>query len=179
MKPKQLSKLLSLVLRHRPEAIGIALSPEGWASTQEIIEKINNQGNSIDLPMIEKVVAENDKQRFKLSADKTQIRANQGHSIAVDLKFKAIQPPALLYHGTAKRNLESIMKSGIIKGSRQHVHLSDNQATAIKVGQRHGKPVVLKIDTKAMHEDKLHFYKSENGVWLTDFVDPKYILVED
>jgi putative RNA 2'-phosphotransferase len=121
------------------------------------------------------VVAKNDKQRFSLSADGNRIRANQGHSIPVDLKLEPIEPPIVLFHGTATRFLNSILKNGLKSGSRQHVHLSPDEATAIKVGQRHGKPVVLQIDSSSMHADGHVFYRSENNVWLTRHVPVKYM----
>lgn len=175
MKNRNISKFLSLILRHQPEILGIQISENGWASTQEIIEKMTQRGMSIDLATIRKVVSENDKQRFKLSEDNSRIRANQGHSIEVAMGFESLPPPMILYHGTARKNLESIMELGLLKAARQHVHLSANKATATKVGQRHGIPVVLIVLAEKMEEQGFEFYRSENGVWLTDFVAPEYI----
>lgn len=175
MKKKNLSKFLSLILRHKPEELGIKLDREGWASVEEILEKMQARGMQVNLSMIQEVVRENNKQRFKLSQDCTQIRANQGHSIKVDLGFTPIKPPEQLFHGTALRNKESILEKGILKGSRQFVHLSAEKETALNVGKRHGKPILLKINTDQMAKDGIPFYRSENGVWLTEHVLPKYI----
>ncbi len=172
---KQDSKLLSFVLRHKPETIGIVLDENGWINVHELLEKIKIKNESFTFERLQQVVAENDKQRFSFNADKTRIRANQGHSIDIDLGLPPKMPPAILYHGTASTNVESIKKSGIIKGKRQHVHLSIDTETATKVGTRHGKPIILIIDTKSMHEDGILFYCSDNGVWLTDFINIKYI----
>jgi len=166
------SKFLSYVLRHKPEAINLALDPEGWALVDELIEKADIK---IDRDTIEVIVAENDKKRFALSEDGLYIRANQGHSISVDLGLSAIKPPDILYHGTATRFLESIKQQGLLPQNRQHVHLSDNIETATIVGARHGKPVILKINTLAMQQDGNLFYQSKNLVWLTDCVQPIYL----
>ncbi len=175
MNTRRISKFLSLILRHKPETIGITLDPEGWATTQEIIDGMNAKGMSVTLEMLQEVVATNDKQRFKLSDDASRIRANQGHSIPVDLGMEAIEPPAVLFHGTATKNQAAILREGIQKRKREYVHLSADVETATKVGQRHGKPVILTIDTAKMHETGVLFYRSENGVWLTDFVAAEYI----
>jgi putative RNA 2'-phosphotransferase len=178
-----LSKFISLVLRHKPETIGLELDKNGWAVVSELIEKINSHNSKLislneggftfhDLKFI---VDNNDKKRFIFSEDFTKIRANQGHSIDVDLELKSIQPPQYLYHGTAETNKDSILKNGINKGKRQHVHLSTDINTAIKVGGRHGKPITFRISSKEMFVNGIKFFKSENDVWLTDFIDPKYI----
>ena len=172
-----ISKFLSLVLRHKPEHIGITLDDAGWASVEELIQKASIKGFHLTPELIAEVVAKNDKQRFSLSADGNRIRANQGHSIPIDLKLEPVEPPIVLFHGTATRFLDSILKNGLRSGSRQHVHLSPDEATAIKVGQRHGKPVVLTIDSSSMHADGYMFYRSENNVWLTLHVPVKYIKV--
>jgi putative RNA 2'-phosphotransferase len=168
---KKISKFLSLLLRHNPQTIGLKLDANGWADIDEIIEKSKNI--ELNQALIDEVVAKNDKQRFVIKENK--IRANQGHSIDVDLEFKAITPPNMLYHGTATRFLDSIMKTGLTKQKRQHVHLSKEIATAIAVGKRHGKVVLLEIETKKMFESGYKFYLSENGVWLTDVVPVEYI----
>jgi len=168
---KKISKFLSLLLRHNPQTIGLKLDANGWADIDEIIEKSKNI--ELNRALIDEVVAKNDKQRFVIKENK--IRANQGHSIDVDLEFKAITPPDMLYHGTATRFLDSIMKTGLTKQKRQHVHLSKEIATAIAVGKRHGKVVILEIETKKMFESGYKFYLSENGVWLTDVVPVEYI----
>jgi putative RNA 2'-phosphotransferase len=173
----KISKFLSLVLRHKPEHIGLTLDEAGWASVEELIQGASNKGFHLTPELIAEVVAKNDKQRFSLSADGNRIRANQGHSIPVDLKLEPVEPPGVLFHGTATRFLDSILKNGLKPGSRQHVHLSPDEATAIKVGQRHGKPVVLQIDSSSMQADGHVFYRSENNVWLTLHVPIKYIKV--
>ncbi|KZK78372.1 RNA 2'-phosphotransferase [Pseudovibrio sp. W64] len=168
------SKYLSFILRHKPEEIGLQLDPEGWANINELIERAKPQVE-LTFEMIEQVVIESDKQRFKLSDDKIHIRANQVHSVKVDLKLIPVTPPGVLYHGTAEQNWDSIMKQGLKAQSRHHVHLSQDRATAIKVGQRHGKPIVLLIDSERMHHSGVQFYQSDNGVWLTDVVIPEFI----
>jgi putative RNA 2'-phosphotransferase len=171
---KSTSKFLSLVLRHKPEEIGLVLDENGWASVDELIEKINAKGNKIDIDLLNEIVETNDKKRFAFNDDKTKIRASQGHSIEIDLQPSL--PPDVLYHGTASRFVESILKEGLTKQQRQHVHLSEKLETATAVGARHGKPTILIIDAKQMHEDGFLFYKSENNVWLTDCVGVKYII---
>lgn len=177
MNQHKLSKFLSLILRHKPEEIGIELDEFGWADIEELLAKTNEKGMNISIADIKKVVKESDKQRFKLSDDFTKIRANQGHSIEVNLKLKAKIPPEKLFHGTALKNVDSIQKNGILKGNRQHVHLSADTETAKKVGIRHGKPIIFEIDTKAMLDDNLVFFQSENGVWLTEFVAAKFLKI--
>ena len=172
---KRISKYLSLVLRHKPEIIGLNLDENGWADVEELQEKCAKQNRAFTLEELDEVVETNDKKRFILNEDKTKIRANQGHSIDIDLALKPQQPPEFLYHGTAETNLASIFEKGIEKRNRQHVHLSQDKETATKVGMRHGKPVILTIETGKMHEDGILFYLSENKVWLTDFVDAEYI----
>ena len=135
----------------------------------------NKDGNNLNKALLDEVVFTNDKQRFAYSADGLSIRANQGHSLDIELALKPTTPPDILYHGTATRFIESIMEQGLIKKQRQHVHLSALQETAVSVGQRHGKPIVLSMNSKQMHEDGHLFYLSNNGVWLTEFVPVKYI----
>jgi len=171
----EVSKFLSYILRHRPGEIGIVLDGSGWASVDELIQKANVVGKSLNRELINRVVANNDKKRFSLSSDGSKIRTNQGHSINVDLKLREVSPPDKLYHGTATRFISSIEKEGLVPGSRQHVHLSCDVIAATKVGKRHGKPIVLVIDAKQMTEDGHKFYLSENGIWLTDSVSFKYI----
>jgi putative RNA 2'-phosphotransferase len=172
---KTTSKFLSLVLRHKPAQIGLLLDENGWASTDELIEKVNAKGNSLDIDLLNEIVETNDKKRFAFNEDKTKIRASQGHSIEIDLNIQPILPPDVLYHGTATRFVESIMQQGLQKQQRQHVHLSEKLETATAVGARHGKPVILIVGAKQMHEDGFLFYKSENNVWLTDNVEVEYI----
>ncbi|MBL6447901.1 RNA 2'-phosphotransferase [Fulvivirga sp. 29W222] len=178
-KQTELSKFLSLVLRHKPETIGLELDPEGWADVKELFEKMNAHRKPIDMEVLEVIVENNNKKRFRFNEDKTRIRASQGHSISIDLGYEKIEPPEVLYHGTASKNIDNILKTGLTKGSRHHVHLSLDIETAINVGQRHGKPVVLNIRARAMHNDGLHFYRSDNGVWLTESVPVQYILMEN
>lgn len=174
---KQISKFLSLVLRHQPEIICLNLDENGWADVEELQEKCANNNIHFTLEELDDLVETNDKKRFIFNEDQTKIRANQGHSIAIDLALKPQQPPEFLYHGTAENNVDSILEKGIEKRSRQHVHLSSDKENATKVGMRHGKPVILTILTGKMSEDGIIFYLSENNVWLTDFIDPKYILI--
>jgi putative RNA 2'-phosphotransferase len=173
---KSTSRFLSLVLRHKPEEIGLQLDENGWASVDELIEKVNAKGNNVDIDLLNEIVETNDKKRFAFNDDKTKIRASQGHSIEIDLALQPIAPPDVLYHGTATRFVESILKEGLIKQQRQHVHLSEKLETATAVGARHGKPTILIVDAKQMYEDGFLFYKSENNVFLTDCVGVKYIM---
>ncbi|ROH96094.1 RNA 2'-phosphotransferase [Chryseobacterium daecheongense] len=172
---KKISKFLSLILRHQPEAIHLELDENGWADIEELREKSARNKINFTLEELDEVVETNNKKRFAFNEDKTKIRANQGHSIDVDLALTPQQPPEYLYHGTAEINIPSILEKGIEKRSRQHVHLSSDKETATKVGMRHGKPVILTIRTGLMLQEGIEFYLSENGVWLTDFVDAKYI----
>jgi putative RNA 2'-phosphotransferase len=172
---KSKSKFLSLVLRHKPEEIGLELDAEGWASLDQLIALSNAKGSKITRDLVLEIVATSDKQRFAISVDGRRIRANQGHSVAIDLKLASRTPPDLLFHGTATRFARSIQENGLVAGSRQHVHLSSVEATAVDVGRRHGKPLVLIVNASAMHLDGLAFYLSDNGVWLTDSVAAEYI----
>lgn len=174
-KDENLGRFISMVLRHKPEIIGITLDEYGYADVKELIDAMNKHKKYIDMMTLEKIVAENDKKRYSFNENHTKIRANQGHSIAVNLELERTVPPEILYHGTAKRFLESIQKSGLQKMSRQYVHLSKDINTAIKVGQRHGNVVVLKVYAKKMYEYGYSFYLSKNGVWLCDKVPCKYL----
>lgn len=169
------SKFLSLVLRHRPDVIGIRLDAEGWVSIEVLLAACAQHGRAISREHLDAVVRTNDKQRFAFSADGSRIRANQGHSVSVDLGLIHVEPPDLLYHGTVQRFLESIRRDGLTKGKRHHVHLSPDVQTATKVGQRRGTPIVLVIESGRMSRDGHNFYRSENGVWLTDALPPGYI----
>ena len=171
----KLSIFISLILRHKPETIGIQLDEHGWANVEELINGINNTGRKIDMELLEEIVKTDNKQRYSFNDSKTLIRANQGHSIPVDVELKKQQPPQLLYHGTARRFLDSIMQDGIKPMSRLYVHLSSDINIAMKVGKRHGEPVVLIIRSEEMYNDGIEFYLSENGVWLAKNVDKKYI----
>ncbi|UTW56123.1 RNA 2'-phosphotransferase [Kordiimonas sp. SCSIO 12610] len=168
------SKFLSYILRHRPDAIGLTLSKEGWASIDELIAKAKSE-ITLNREMIEHAVTTNEKQRFILSEDGQYIRANQGHSIKVDLGLQATDPPDTLFHGTVEKFIPPIREQGLLKGTRQHVHLSKDRETAVIVAKRRGKPVILKIMANQMHLNGHDFYLSENGVWLTDHVPVNYI----
>jgi putative RNA 2'-phosphotransferase len=169
------SKFISLVLRHQPEAIGLALDGEGWAVVEELITCAARQGKRLSRERIAKIVATSDKQRFRLSDDGTRIRANQGHSIEVDLKLEPRVPPEILFHGTPRTNIASIRATGLDKRLRQHVHLSKDEATATIVGQRRCAAVILRVRALDMHRAGHVFYRSENGVWLVDAVPPEFI----
>lgn len=170
------SKFLSFVLRHEPQAIGLVLDSEGWANVATLIAAAARHGRALDQALIEQVVATSEKKRFALSADGACIRAVQGHSTSsVAISFEEKGPPAVLYHGTAQRFLESIRREGLKPGARQYVHLSEDVNTATAVGQRYGKPVVLTVDAKAMHAKGFKFYQAENGVWLTGLVPPVFL----
>lgn len=177
-KSDKLSVFISLVLRHKPDAAGIQLDEHGWANVDELIEGINHTGRRIDMDILEEIVRTDNKQRYSFNEDKTLIRANQGHSIPVDVELEEKRPPEYLYHGTAERFLNSIMEEGLKPMSRLYVHLSKDEETAAKVGKRHGKPVILKIKSEEMYRDGHAFYLSQNGVWLTKYVDRKYIDAE-
>lgn len=169
------SKFLSLVLRHRPDSIGLTLDPQGWASIEELVAAASLHGRKLDHDLLLRVVHENDKQRFALSPDGLRIRASQGHSIEVELQLEPATPPEILYHGTVARFLDSIRRSGLIRGARQHVHLSADERTAVIVGKRRGEPVVLEVAAARMNAAGASFYLSQNGVWLTDHVPPEYL----
>ncbi len=176
---KRTSKFLSLILRHKPETIGISLDSNGWAGVDELLNKMSQQGTLIELSELETVVAENDKQRFEFNEDRTLIRARQGHSISIELGLEPQEPPNFLFHGTAERNINSIKEKGITKGERHHVHLSLDERTAMNVGMRYGKPVVLTVDARKMYENSHLFFLTENGVWLTEHVPTIYITWAD
>lgn len=172
----ELGRFLSLVLRHNPSAAGISLDSHGWAEVSALLTGVSKTGRRISQEILERIVRENNKQRYSFNEDHTKIRANQGHSVNVDLELEPRTPPAILYHGTASRFLHNIQANGIARQSRQHVHLSADIKTATAVGARHGIPVVLSIDAAAMAKDGFLFYLSENGVWLCEQVPWKYIM---
>ncbi|WP_309387383.1 RNA 2'-phosphotransferase [Cerasicoccus frondis] len=176
---KKDSKYLSLILRHEPEKIGLKLDPQGWAEVDVLLDLLSRKGRRISRARLQAIVDTNDKKRFAFSEDGLRIRANQGHSVEVDLALEPTSPPAVLYHGTATRFEASIREQGLIKQSRQHVHLSDDLETAMKVGLRHGKPLILTVNTAAMLRDGHVFYLSQNGVWLTDSVAVQYLRFPD
>lgn len=171
----KLSVFISLVLRHKPDAVGINLDEHGWANVEELIDGINNTGRKIDMEVLEEIVRTDNKQRYSFNEDKTLIRANQGHSIPVDVELKEQEPPEILYHGTADRFIKAITAEGLKPMGRLYVHLSKDIEIANKVGKRHGKPVILKVHSGRMYQDGIKFYLSENGVWLTENVDVKFI----
>jgi len=170
-----MGKFISLILRHKPETVDISLNEHGWADVSELIAGIRKSGRYIDIAMLERIVAENNKQRYSFNDDCTKIRANQGHSIPVDIELPAANPPDVLYHGTATRFLDSIREKGILRQNRQYVHLSSDIKTALDVGKRHGKAVVLPINAKKMAEDGYVFYLSVNRVWLCGDIAWKYV----
>jgi putative RNA 2'-phosphotransferase len=174
----RISKFLSLVLRHKPETIGIELDENGWTDVTLLIEKMRDARTEITLEILSHVVATNSKKRFAFDETKTKIRANQGHSVEVELGYEPETPPNILYHGTAGAAVDLILQTGIEKRSRHHVHLSQDVETALKVGERRGKAVIVEVDAAQMHKDGLTFYRSENGVWLTDYVAVTYISIK-
>lgn len=171
----KVSKFLSLILRHQPEAIGLTLDENGWTGIDDLIRLADLKGDRLTRPLLERLVVENDKKRFAISEDGRRIRASQGHSVAVDLGLPESEPPEVLYHGTASRFLPSIRAEGLHTGSRRHVHLSVDVPTATTVGRRHGKPAVLLIRARAMDEAGHKFFLSANGVWLTERVPVDFI----
>ncbi len=169
-----LSIFISRILRHRPEDANIELDEHGWANVEELLAGINATGRKIDRETLEEIVRTDKKQRYSFNEDGTLIRANQGHSVQVDVELAQQEPPEYLYHGTADRFLESIRKQGLLPMSRLYVHLSGDMETAHVVGKRHGRPVVLKVHSGDMHRAGVSFYRSKNGVWLTKKVDVEY-----
>ena len=172
----KLGRFLSLVLRHEPGAAGITLDENGWADVEELLSGVRRTGRQIDMDTLERIVRENNKQRYSFNEDHTKIRANQGHSIQVDVELKEAKPPQYLFHGTASRFLPAIRQEGIRKMDRQYVHLSDDFQTAVAVGRRHGTPVVITVNAAAMARDGVTFYLSANGVWQCGYVSPKYFV---
>src|SRR5688572_2388794 len=170
-----ISKFLSLVLRHKPETIGIQLDQSGWTDIAELIEKANSYGVKFDREILNHIVATNSKKRFAFNDTFDKIRASQGHSVEVELGYTNQKPPEILFHGTGEKFVQSILETGLERRSRQHVHLSSDFDTAIKVGQRHGKPFVFKVFAEQMYNDNFRFFISHNGVWLTDNVPTKYL----
>jgi len=171
----KISKFLSLVLRHKPETIGITLNENGWADVNLLLENLTIAGLHVNRDILNHIVATNPKKRFAFNEASDKIRASQGHSLDIELGYEPATPPDILYHGTAVQNTDSIMATGLEKRNRQHVHLSKDATTAQMVGQRHGKPIIFEVLSVQMHNDGFTFYLSENGVWLTDNVPAKYI----
>ena len=174
----KISKYLTKHLRHEPERLGLTLEAGGWVSIDDLLTACAKDQFAISRAELETVVAQSDKQRFGFDESGTKIRANQGHSTAVDLQLEPQTPPALLYHGTGSQNADAILRSGLLKMARHHVHLSADRTTAVKVGQHHGKAIVFHVDSAAMHKGGYIFYLSANGVWLTDHVPAKFLKLE-
>lgn len=174
-----ISKFLSYVLRHQPEAIDIKLDSDGWINIDTLITHANRHGTLLTRDIITQVVITSEKKRFTLSPDGLKIRAAQGHSTKqVDVNYVAQMPPEFLYHGTATRFIDSIKQQGLLAGKRHYVHLSADEQTAISVGQRHGKPVVIKIKTMQMYQQGYKFYLADNGVWLTKSVPVDFLICD-
>ena len=170
------SKFISRILRHEPEIIGITLDEHGWANVDELIAGIA-ETRPFSMEMLEEIVRTDEKQRYSFNEDKTLIRANQGHSVPVDVELEQRTPPDVLWHGTGKKYVDSIDRVGLIPKSRLYVHLSADYKTAIKVGQRHGSPMVYQIDARRMSEEGYVFFRSVNGVWLIKAVPREYMTV--
>lgn len=174
----KLGRFISYILRHHPEAVNLELDENGWADTEELINKINLSGSAIDFAKLNEIVKTNDKKRYEFSDDYKKIRACQGHSINVDLNLKPVKPPQCLYHGTALKNVEIIKKEGLRKISRQYVHLSIDYETAYNVGKRHGKPYIIKVESGKMYDNGHVFYLSKNKVWLSEDINSEYLIFE-
>jgi len=176
---KKTGIFISLILRHKPDVIGISLDEHGWANVQELINGINKTGKfSIDMSMLEEIVRTDNKQRYSFNEDRSKIRANQGHSINVDVELKEAVPPEILYHGTGEKYVDSINAEGLKPKSRLYVHLSKDVETAVTVGSRHGKPIVYTIASGEMYRHGHTFYLSENGVWLTKNVPIDFMKIK-
>jgi putative RNA 2'-phosphotransferase len=173
----KISKYLSKHLRHTPERLGLTLAIGGWVNVDELLSACATHQFPITRAELEEVVAASDKQRFSFDETRTRIRANQGHSVEVDLQLSPQIPPDVLYHGTGEQSVPAILQSGLVKMSRHHVHLSKDVETARKVGMRHGRPAILAIAATAMHQAGFTFYCSDNGVWLVDEVPPQYLSI--
>ena len=171
----KISKTISLVLRHKPEAIDITIDEHGWADVKKLIKGLSGRYPGFDMDVLEYIVATDEKQRYSFNSNNTKIRANQGHSIPVDLDLDPVEPPEYLYHGSATKYLYDILKECLVAKSRQYVHLSHDIATAENVGARHGTPVVFRVSSGEMHKQGFIFRKSANGVWLTDRVPVEFL----
>ncbi len=180
-KYEDMSKFLSFILRHHPEYLDLKMDKAGWVSVDELIEKVNNDRDvKFTLEHLQELVETNNKQRFALEErrDGLFIRANQGHSIkGLNMGYKPVEPPDILYHGTGQKFVSGIQKKGLLAKSRQYVHLSTSIEVATSVGERHGNPVIFEVDAKKMYKDGIEFFCSENGVWLTETVHKKYLKV--
>ncbi|MBR3494249.1 MAG: RNA 2'-phosphotransferase [Clostridia bacterium] len=174
MSDQETSKFIALILRHKPEVIGITLDEHGWADVEQLIAGVSKT-HPLTLPQLEEIVRTDSKQRYSFNEDHTLIRANQGHSITVDVELEKTDPPAVLYHGTGEKYVSSILREGLLPKSRLYVHLSADSATAVNVGKRHGRPVVFRVDARKMREDGFDFFLSVNQVWLTKQVPIRYL----
>ncbi|MBE6762830.1 MAG: RNA 2'-phosphotransferase [Ruminococcaceae bacterium] len=172
------SRFLSLLLRHKPDAAGITLDEHGWADVPQLLRGMAHR-HPLTMAQLEEIVRTDSKQRYAFNADKTKIRANQGHSVRVDVELEQLEPPAVLYHGTGEKNVDSILKEGLLPQTRLYVHLSKDTDTAQTVGARHGKPAVFVVESGRMYADGFVFYRSQNGVWLTAHVPPAYLKRDD
>jgi len=174
---ENISKTISYILRHRPEDFGIPMNERGWVNVDLLIQAIReHKDQTFNKSTLDEIVAGDSKNRYRYSNDGLFIRANQGHSMAVNLDLEPQRPPDVLYHGTATRFMDSIMDKGITSQTRQYVHLSHNYDTAMCVGARHGEPYVISINAWQMYNNGIDFFLSENGVWLVDYVPPEYFL---
>lgn len=173
---KRFSKKMSYALRHRPESLGLTIDKQGWADVEDLLRGMESCNLALSLDQLEEVVGTNNKKRFEFNSDKTRIRARQGHSIKVDLGYKATHPPRVLYHGTPARNIQGIMNNGLSKKGRHHVHLSPDTETAREVALRRGPDwVILEIQAQAMEASGAKFYMTDNQVWLTEHVPPEHL----
>lgn len=172
------SKLIAYMLRHRPNEFGLSMDQHGWVDANEVVKAVAAR-HKFDAKMLEAIVASDEKKRYSFNEDKSKIRANQGHSIQVDVEMPERIPPEVLYHGTGEKYVEQILKSGLLPKSRLHVHLSKDHDTAVSVGSRHGKPAVFEVRAKAMHDAGHKFWLSENEVWLTKAVPVEFMHLID
>ncbi|WKB55012.1 RNA 2'-phosphotransferase [Eleftheria terrae] len=172
---KRTSKFLSLVLRHQPQQLGLDMDDAGWVAVDRLVANAQRAGHPLTLELLRQIVAQSDKQRFAFSEDGLRIRANQGHSVPVDLQLAPVLPPDWLYHGTAAGRVAAILQEGLQKQRRHHVHLSEDREVALAVGRRYGPPVLLLVDSRRMAADGHTFFRSDNGVWLVEAVPPAYL----
>ena len=174
------SRFISLILRHKPQVIGITLDEHGWADVKELIDGVNrSEGHYLDQELLEEIVRTDEKQRYSFNEDHSLIRANQGHSIPVDVELEKRTPPDILWHGTGEKYVASIKEGGLLPKTRLYVHLSSDMETAKKVGSRHGKPVVFRVDCRQMEQDGYAFFLSANNIWLAKEVPAAYLTMEN
>lgn len=171
----KVSKYLSKHLRHQPERLGLTLEPGGWVAVGDLLRACNARGMPLDRRMLDEVVSRNDKRRFAFDEAGLRIRAQQGHSVEVDLQLEEAEPPSVLYHGTGSGSVEAVLREGLRKMRRHHVHLSPDIPTALRVGARHGRPALFAVDAPGMRREGYTFYRSGNGVWLVDDVPPRFL----